>query len=306
MRQLGPNDLDSKTPATVRITSEARRPEDDPTLGVRVEPPDGSSAAHRLVTIGDSLTHGFQSGAIHNTQISWPMIVAWEMGWDQKFRYPRYEGYGGLPLNIEFIVRRMEHAFGSAISWWELPAALFEVRHLMAEIEDWWERGPGSVFPKLKAINHNLAVYGWDVRDAIQRTAAKCSHDIVAPKDDFVAQVVENANDRAALYVLDSARDGGGNGNYLSPVDAAAELGRQGKIETLVVFLGANNALSSVVNLKVVWSRINKDDPKDVAKFPPTTRTSTGRMASPSGIRPTSRWSWTSWPTRSRRSTPPT
>jgi hypothetical protein len=268
-RQLGPDDFDSKTPASVKITAEARKPEDDPTLGVSVAPPDGSRAAHRLVTIGDSLTHGFQSGAIYNTQISWPMIVAWEMGWDDHFRYPRYEGYGGLPLNIEYMVRKMEHAFGAEISWWEVPAALFEARHLMAQIEDWWERGPGSVFPILKAINHNLAVYGWDLRDAIERTAAKCSQDIHAPKDDYLAQVVENANDRAALYVLNSARDNGGNGRYLSPIDAAAELGKQGKIETLVVFLGANNALGSVVNLKVVWSRINKDDPNDTTKSPP-------------------------------------
>ena len=35
------------------------------------------------MTIGDSLTHGFQSGAIYNTQISYPRIIAWEMGWSE-------------------------------------------------------------------------------------------------------------------------------------------------------------------------------------------------------------------------------
>jgi hypothetical protein len=268
-RDLGPNDLDPKTPKSVKVTAEARAPVDDPTLGISVAPPDGSRAAHRLVTLGDSLTHGFQSGAIYNTHISWPMIVAWEMGWDSHLRYPKYEGFGGLPLNIEYILRKMENAFGAALSWWELPAALFEVRHLMAQIEDWWERGPGSAFPNLKGINHNLAVYGWDVRDALDRTAAKCSRDIVAPKDDLLAQVVENANDRAALHVLNSARAGDGNGRYLSPVDAAAELHKQGKIETLVVFLGANNALGSVVALDLRWSQINADDPTDTTKSPP-------------------------------------
>lgn len=269
LRALGPNDIAPKTPPSVKLTSEARAPVDDPTLGIPVVPPDGSNAAHRLVTLGDSLTHGFQSGAIYNTHISWPMIVAWEMGWDRRLRHPKYEGFGGLPLNIEYIVRKMEHAFGSTLSWWEVPAALFEVRHLMAQIEDWWERGPGSHFPLVKGINHNLAVYGWDLRDALDRTAAKCSRDIQSPKNDLLAQIVENANDRAALHVLDSARGGDGDGAYLSPVDAAAELQKQGGIETLVVFLGANNALGTVVSLDLRWSQINADDPHDTTKSPP-------------------------------------
>ena len=91
---------DPETPASVKVRTEARPPETDPRLGVVVAPPAGPAPLHRLVTIGDSLTHGFQSGAIYNTQISYPRIIAWEMGWSEQFRYPRYGGPGGLPINI--------------------------------------------------------------------------------------------------------------------------------------------------------------------------------------------------------------
>src|SRR5206468_1268643 len=63
-----------------------------------------------------------------------------------------------------------------------------------------------------------------------------------------------------ALRVLQSAQDSGGS---LTPLEAAQVLGADGSvedgtgdgIETLIVFLGANNALASVVQLKVNWSK---------------------------------------------------
>ena len=62
---------DPDTPRTVEVEASARAPEEDPTLEVEVEPDRTGPAQHRLVTIGDSLTHGFQSGAIFNTDLSY-------------------------------------------------------------------------------------------------------------------------------------------------------------------------------------------------------------------------------------------
>jgi len=262
---------DPKTPAEVLVTMTPRAPIFDPTVGVAVLgqraaglPALPAAPAHRLVTVGDSLTHGFQSGAIFNTDLSWPAIVAWEMGID-RFRYPSYNGYGGLPFNIELVIRDLEDNFGDKLDWYELAAALFRLRHIMDEIEDWWERGGGSSTPNVRGIMHNLGIYGWDLRDALSRTADKCRADIKTPKDDLVYQIVENANERAALRVLGSAV--GGANKALSPLQAAKELGADGGIETLVVFLGANNALGSVTQLKVVWSGPGYDDLDQKNKF---------------------------------------
>ena len=134
----------------------------------------------------------------------------------------------------------------------------------MDDVEDYWERGPGRVPPVLSAHNHALAVYGWDLRDALSLTYAKCEERIRNPKDNLITQFVENANDRAATYVYPDWPD---EAKALTLFDAARELGADhdaqtdSGIETLIVFLGANNALRTVVDLEVRWSR---DDFRDL------------------------------------------
>lgn len=258
------------TPNEVDITGEAREPVWDPTLGIPVEIIWQGTAAHRLVTIGDSLTHGFASGAVYQTDLSYSAIIADELGWDG-LRYPRYGGPGGLPLNLELLMRELDQHFGATLDWWELPMALFRGRQFMDQVEDYWERGAGAVVPDQLATNHVLAVYGWGLRDALDRTAESCAAEIGAPTDDLVHQVVQNYGARAALRVLPRATEAD---HRRTVFDAAAALGAQmgtqlgtqpgddpdHGIETLVVFLGANNALGAVTELKVVWSGPGYDD----------------------------------------------
>src|SRR5947208_14195817 len=100
-----PQDLrDPQTPDEVVIQLEARKPETDPRLGVAL-PLTDQQARHRLVVLGDSLGHGFQSLAIFNTDLSYPAIIARELGWYDSFRHPEYRAFGGLPLNLEYLVR---------------------------------------------------------------------------------------------------------------------------------------------------------------------------------------------------------
>jgi hypothetical protein len=188
------------------------------------------------------------------------------MGIDRSFRYPTYEGHGGLPLNLEFMIRKLEREYGERIDWWEVPLAGLTARHEMSKIEDWWERGPGKEPPNVDGILHNLAVYGWDLRDALSWTADALAKSIKAPKDDVLNQVVEDANLRAALRVYASARDNNTK-KALTVFEAAEELGRQGTvladgtvdpagegIGALGVLLGANNALGTVLALEARWS----------------------------------------------------
>ena len=264
---MTPNDglpewmLDEETPPEVVITGVPRKPVEDPRLGIDVGDSAEDTPRHRLVTIGDSLTHGFQSGAIYNTSISYPAIIAHELGWFDHFRYPGYFGQGGLPLNLEFLIRELEHEYGDKLNWWEVPRAPFLVRQFMARVEDWWERGLGIEVAQLTGINHNLGIYGWDLRDTLELTADKLQENIDNPRDYPFWQIVENANERAALRVLRSAYE---NDEALTPLGAAAALGREGTvenpgdgdgIETLIVLLGANNALPCVTQLKVKWSK---------------------------------------------------
>jgi GDSL-like Lipase/Acylhydrolase len=249
-------------------TKDARVPVFDPTVGVPLATAPEGEPRHRLVVIGDSLSHGFQSGAIFNTDISYPAIIAYELGWPD-FRFPRYPGVGGLPLNVEYLLRDLEHRYGTSLSFWEVPLALFRARGFMDEVEDYWERGAGLTVPALSTRNHALAVYGWDLRDALSKSAKSCRDVIKRPNDDVLNQIVENNGERAALRVYPN--------NPSEPAweqetlfDAAAALGEEKDddtdcgIETLIVFLGANNALKSVTDLKVSWSE--DDGFQDMAK----------------------------------------
>ena len=268
-RQVTRQMLDPKTPPDVIVTAQPRRPETDPTLGIPVNVNRQGTPRHRLVTIGDSLTHGFQSGAIFNTSLSYPAMIAKELGWLDKFRYPVYNSPGdGLPLNIERLARDLEQKFGNNIDWWEYVSAALFLQSSMDATEDYWERGDGLRLPNQTKINHNLAVYGWDLRNTISRNADICQQVIAnnPPKDDPVQQIVSNHNERAALRVLNSARDKAGKA--LSPLQAAAALGAEGTsetgdgdgIETLIILIGANNALGSILTFRVNWTSDGYDD----------------------------------------------
>ena len=139
------------TPPDVEIHDEPRPMETDPTLGIQLDPPDGSNAKHHLVTIGDSLTHGFMSGAIYRTDISWPAIVAYELGLQADgFRFPTYEwpnGPGGIPLDLERLARAFQDRYGERLDWHEQVGGLLWLRSWMDRVEDYWERGPGSETP---------------------------------------------------------------------------------------------------------------------------------------------------------------
>jgi hypothetical protein len=95
----------------------------------------------------------------------------------------------------------------------------------------------------------------------VRRRIGRARDDVWFPK-----QKVEDDNDRAALFVLETAR-GPGN-RLLTPFGAARVLGEQGTdvsdagpgIETLTVLLGSNNALQAVTKLKLAWSGVGYDD----------------------------------------------
>jgi hypothetical protein len=247
------------TPDEVRreLRTQPRQPITDPTLGIEVPRASATPTKHRLVTIGDSLTQGFMSAAIHRTDLSWPALVAYELGLTaQQFTFPTYEepdGPGGLPLNLERLARSFESRFGARLDFWEIVTAGLWLQSYLDRIEDYWERGAGKGAPSGGAPFHNMAVYGWDLLDPQLLTATTVAARLAGPtRDDPLNQLVEHHQDRAAWPVLQHARQGNRARTVLEAVTAMAGP-RQG-IETLVVVLGSNNALGSVVTLEPAWT----------------------------------------------------
>ena len=90
------------------------------------------------------------SGAIFRTDLSWPAIVAFELGDFETFRRPVYEppgGPGGIPLDIERALRSFEAASDRRRDWYEIVGVARWLHGYLDKIEDYWERGDGTKTP---------------------------------------------------------------------------------------------------------------------------------------------------------------
>jgi hypothetical protein len=118
----------------------------------------------------------------------------------------------------------------------------------------------------MPGIAHNLGIYGWDLRDVLERTADTAREEERVPEGWHLVPLVRNATRSRPAAVLESAR--AADGTALTPLGAARALGEQGTletgtgdgIETLIVAIGSNNALGSVIGLCVRWSGDGFDD----------------------------------------------
>ncbi len=103
------------------------------------------------------------SGAVHRTDISFPVMVADALGVRGQFRVPNFDVAGGLPINLERLLSKLSTTFGKRVDWWEVGPAAAVAQALMDDTEDYWERGRGT-WPTLDDTPHdNLAVWGFEV-----------------------------------------------------------------------------------------------------------------------------------------------
>jgi hypothetical protein len=230
------------------LTTAVRPPVEDPTLGIDVPAPPTRPRTHPFVAVGDSLTQGFKHYAVHDRALSWPALVADLLG--VPFARPQDRGPGGYPLNLEFTARR---ALGRPV----LPGLVAGLRYAVA-VQRAYERSPG---PPGGPRYEDLAVWGWDLRDHLSRTADTERPRLRSGPLTRLDPLVQAPNARAAVEVLDGSRTA--DGTALTSLRAAREL--EGGVETLCVWLGSNNALRSVVTLRVVASgpRFRDLDVKD-------------------------------------------
>ena len=209
----------------------------------------------RLVTIGDSLTQGFMSGAISRTDISYPALLARALGLSvpRDFRVPSFPG-SGLPLNIEDFLYFISSEVGSQInlaSWISRFPVL--LRKYTDEVEDLYERKAGSLPSKFKGIYHNLSVWGFTVHDALTVTSSICDAAIKEDEgfieDDFLG-IPSASMYRTAKRVLNPPHDDSRKDDTL--VDSLHNLVKsEGAPNVLCLFLGANDCLGTVLTLDV-------------------------------------------------------
>jgi hypothetical protein len=231
----------------------------------------------KLFTIGDSVSQGFMSAAAARTDLTYSTLIARSMGLKLKdeYRYPEW-AKDGLPLNLERVFRRLVSKYGSNVWGPEWLTVLQTVNGVVDEVEDYYERGEGAADrhyrePVSEAGGdagrieyfHNIAIQGFDVADSWLVTPAKCVERIAEEPGGGESFFLPNAAFyRTALKVLNPSLDSRyDDHSQLRWLEEHATNPNEG-VENLILWLGANNALGTVVGLKI------KQTPNDPTRRP--------------------------------------
>ena len=215
----------------------------------------------KLFTIGDSVSQGFMSLAAARTDLSYSALIAGSMNlrFGSEYRYPKWEA-GGLPVNLERVCRSIE-PYGPNIWGPEWLQVIRTINDVVDEAEDYYEREQGAADAPYQdpasagrdvQYFHNVAVQGFDIADSWLVTPELCKRKIDEDGGGGESFFAPNAAFyRTALKVLNPSLD--------PQYDQYSQLEWLKKhttdenegVENLLLWLGANNALGTVVGLKI-------------------------------------------------------
>jgi hypothetical protein len=206
----------------------------------------------RLAVIGDSLSQGFMSGAIYRTDLSYPVLLSWCLGFEKEFSYPQFNEEYGLPLNLELLLHKLTDQFGGKIDLREMMPLVKETLGFVQGVEKFWDNEGRRLASFQTLPYNNQASWGFKLQDWDSLTAAH-GEDFLNRHPpwgrhffrDFWIPFYITA--KQTLNPLDTIK-----GREMTQIDNLKLLSAQrGGIENLIFWLGANNALGAVSTLKL-------------------------------------------------------
>lgn len=211
----------------------------------------------KLFTIGDSVSQGFMSGAAARTDLCYSILIARSMhltGTD--YVHSPHWGADGLPLNLEELLRSLAEKYDSDLAGLDWITVFPHIGRLIDQVEDYYERGDGAVdrpFGNAKYF-HNVAVQGFDVADAWLIDPHLCKTEIAEGKHkgedkDGRFALPNAAFYRTALKVLNPSLDP--DFDQCSQLEWLKRHAASEGVENLILWLGANNALGTVMQLSI-------------------------------------------------------
>jgi hypothetical protein len=209
----------------------------------------------KLFTIGDSISQGFMSLAAARTDLAFSTLISKVIDPNAQYRYSTWRH--GIPANLETLMRALHKKYGINIRGIEWLSALKTMNEVLDQAEDFYERGAGRAdqpCPPGDTWYHNVAVEGFEIADAWLVTPKLCKAEIQKANrargggDDLFG--VPNAFFyRTALQVLNPSRAPQYD-DYSQLLWLHHHVKAEG-VENLVLWLGANNALGTVLGLEV-------------------------------------------------------
>ena len=149
----------------------------------------------RIVVLGDSLSHGFQSGAIYQHRAVVPGADRPGAGLVRRSSATRSTTgpAAGCRSTSSSCCATSSGATARTVDAWELRGALLRVRAVMDAVEDYWERGAGQrgARRRPRSTTRWRCTAGTCATPST-RTAASLAAAIKPPRDDLIDQLVAN------------------------------------------------------------------------------------------------------------------
>ena len=225
----------------------------------------------KLFTIGDSLSQGFMSGAAARVSDSYSTLIAGALGLavhGSDYRFPDWP-HGGLPVNLEAVLRRLSRVYGADIQGGEWLGVPFTVNSVLDRAEDYYERGDGSEDSPYRAPHrfggyeplffHNVASFGFDIADSWLINGKLCLSEISRSEDVWFEDAFLGPPSasfyRSALRTLNpslsSSHEDKSQIDWLEEHAKAKDSNGDSGVENLILWLGNNNALGTALHLRI-------------------------------------------------------
>lgn len=213
---------------------------------------------HKLVVIGDSLSQGFQNGGIYRTDLSFPGFLSQCFEPELPFDQPLFTAQGGIPINLEILIRGISEKYNEPFKWSDYLAAANDLYSTLRRIKRYWEGGMKSLERNQSIPYHNQSIWGFSINDT-WRVTDRRSRDFIKnhPETYSIFDVLpDHAMYTTASLVLNPAQ----RKQFMdhSQLDNVEYLQENGGIENLIVTIGHNNIIGAVTDLEVIYS--TKDD----------------------------------------------
>ncbi|MEX0770842.1 MAG: hypothetical protein WD035_08925 [Balneolaceae bacterium] len=210
---------------------------------------------HKLAVIGDSMGQGFQNGGIYRTDLSFPALLVRCFEPPTRFEVPSFSAQGGIPLNLEVLVRGLSEEFGNTLTWKHyVPAGIHLIRTLK-RIKNHWEGSSRDLRVPRSEPWHNQSIWGFAAKDSWMMTEKLCRKYIRENKPQYT---IFNVLPDQAMYITGrlvlnpSFKPEYQDDNQLENI---RRLHEDGGVENLIVCTGHNNFVGALSALKLVYTK---------------------------------------------------
>lgn len=212
-----------------------------------------SSYKHRLAAMGDSMAQGFKNGGIYRVDLSFPAFLGRAMG-DFPFEVPSFSAQGGIPINMEVLVRGLQEEFGNEITFRNSFQTAREIYNTLRRIKSYWEGHMKSLKVERNSPYHNQAIWGFSISDTwlIDEAYSRAYLKNNKARYSVFNVLPDNAMYTTARMVLNPSFSEIRQDR--SMVDNILEMTEDGGIENLIICIGHNNIIGAVTRLEIIFS----------------------------------------------------